>query len=397
MKRPLVMNRALVAACGAAAALLLAACSSTSGTPTAAPSSTPYLDVGQFPVTKRTIDAPATPRAARPLEIQRMFTTMPIVTDIVPTMKYVASIHNALPAVLADSFGAGVAHAMAAAQFGISIDYRDKLDTEGAGEFLVVLIRMPSADAANAAVADPQVMGTDGPILGHAPKTKSALTIPEQPTALAFATTGVNSTSTVALMAHDRFVIGVWTSLTDSASSIGEYLKQQLKGLDGFAATPDDKLTALPPDSEDGVRALTLPYVSKDDSTIFTDGWATVGGYPSQTREPAQERTDLTDAGVDVIGLGASTTYRTRDSAGASLLADRLIAAQSLEIPGGSTWTVADIPNSKCYTARDTPTHGVARCVVPVGRYLAEYSSPQPAKTKQGIAAAYLILRTVGG
>jgi len=383
---------------GAAAALLVASCSSTSGTPIAAPSSALHLDVGQFPVTKRNIEAPATPRAARPLEIQRMFTTMPIVTDVAPTMKYVAGVHNAIATTLADSFGAGIAQAVSAAQFGISIDYRDKLHTDGAREFLVVLIRMPSADAANSAVTDPQVMGTDDPVLGSdAPKPKSALTISEQPTARAFTKTSGDSTSTVALMAHDRFVFGVWTSLPDSTSSVGAYLTQQLKGLDGFAATPDDKLTALPPDSEDGVRALTLPFKSKDESTIFTDGWATVRGYPSQTREPAQERTDLTDAGVDVIGLGASTTYRARDAAGASLLADRLIAAQSLEIPGGSNWTVTDIPNSKCYTARDTPTHGVAHCVVPVGRYLAEYSSPQPANTRQAIAAAYLILRTAGG
>ena len=391
------MKRSLVTAFGAAAALLVAACSTTNGTPAAAPSTTAQLDVGQFPVTKRTIEAPATPRAARPLELPRMFTTMPVVTDIVPAMRYVAGVHNAVSATLAGSFGSGIAHAMSAAQFGISINYRDGLNTEGAREFIVVLIRMPSADAANAAVADPQVMSADDPILGEAQKPKSPLTIPGQPTAQAFTKTGTDSTSTVALMTHDRFVIGVWTSLPDSASNLGDYLTQQLKGLDGFVATPDDKLTALPPDSADGVRALTLPYQNKDDSTIFTDGWATASGYPSQTRQPVQERTDLTDAGVDVIGLGASTTYRARDAAGASLLVDRLNAAQSLEIPGGSTWNVADVPNSKCYTARDTATHGVAHCAVPVGRYVAEYSSPQPAKTKQAISAAYLILRTAGG
>ncbi len=391
------MTRSLVAAYGAAAALLVAACSSTSGTPVAAPSTTAHLDVGQFPVTKRTIEAPATPRAARPLELQRMVTTMPVVTDIVPTMKYVAGIHNAVASTLSDSFGSGVGHAMSAAQFGISIDYRDKLHTEPVREFLVALIRMPSADAANAAVADPQVMDTDEQIFGGAPKPKSPLTIPGQPTARAYTTTGESSTSTVALMAHDRFVIGVWTSTPDSTSSVSAYLTQQLKGLDGFTATPDDKLTTLPPDSDDGVRALTLPFESNGDSTIFTDGWATARGYPSQMSQPVQARTDLTDAGVDVIGMGASTTYRARDAAGASVLVDRLTAAQSLEIPGGSTWTVADIPNSKCYTARDTPSHGVAHCAVPVGRYVAEYSSPQPAKTKQAIAAAYLILRSAGG
>lgn len=395
------MKHSFLAAFGAAAALLMAACSTTSGTPAAAPSAIPHLDTGTFPTTKRAIEAPTTPRAARPLELQRMFTTMPIVTDIVPAMAYVAGIHNAIPATIADSFGGGVAHAMSAAQFGISIDYRDSLTTNSGNEFLVILTRMPSADAANAAVADPQVMAPDDSILGQAPKSKSPLTIPGHPTAQAYTKTGDTSTSTVALLAHDRFVIGVWTSIPNSTASVGEYLTQQLKGLDGFSATPDDKLTALPPDSEDGVRSLTLPYQSKDDSTIFTDGWATIRGYPSQTRQPAQERTDLTDAGVDVIGLGASTTYRAQDAAGASLLVDRLTAAQSREIPGGTTWSVADLPNSKCYTAVDstTPgtTRGVAHCAVPVGRYVAEYSSPQPANTKQGIAAAYLILRTVGG
>lgn len=396
------MKRSLAAVYGAVAALLLTACTTTNGTPAAAPSTTPHLDTGTFPTTKRAIEAPTTFRAARPLEIQRMFTTMPVVTDIDPTMTYVAGIHNAISATLADSFGAGIAHALSAAQFGISIDYRDNLNTNSAREFLVILTRMPSSDAANAAVADPQVMASDDPIMGEAPKPKSPLTLPGQPTAHAFTKTGDNTTSTVALMAHDRFVIGVWTSLPDSTSRVGEYLTQQLKGLDGFTATPDDKLTTLPPDSDDGVRALTLPYQSPDDTTIFTDGWATVRGYPSQTRQPAQERTDLTDAGVDVIGMGASTTYRTRDAAGASLLVDRLTAAQTLETPGGTTWTVADIPNSKCYTATDTTTtqgitRGVAHCAVPVGRYVAEYSSPQPTKTKQAIAAAYLILRTAGG
>jgi len=393
------MNRSLTAVYGAATALLIAACNSTSGAPTAAPA--PHLDTGAFPTVKRAIAAPTTFRAARPLELQRMFTTMPVVTDIDATMTSVAGIHNAISTTLANSFGAGIAHAMSAAQFGISIDYRDNLTTNDAHEFLVILTRMPSADAANAAVADPQIMASDDPIMGEEPKPKSPLTIPGQPTARAFTKTGDKSTSTVALMAHDRFVIGVWTSIPDSTSRVGEYLTQQLKGLDGFTATPDDKLTALPPDSEDGVRALTLPFQSPDDTTIFTDGWATVRGYPSQTRQPVQERTDLTDAGVDVIGLGASTTYRARDAAGASLLVDRLTAAQSLETPGGNTWTVADVPGSKCYTATDTTTQGstrgVAHCAVPVGRYVAEYSSPQPAKTKQGIAAAYLILRTARG
>ena len=54
------------------------------------------------------------------------------------------------------------------------MNYRENLDTVGAREFLVILSRMPSADAANAALADPQVMCTDDPILGGAPKTGSS-------------------------------------------------------------------------------------------------------------------------------------------------------------------------------------------------------------------------------
>ncbi|GAA4392107.1 DUF7373 family lipoprotein [Tsukamurella soli] len=94
-----------------------------------------------------------------------------------------------------------------------------------------------------------------------------------------------------------------------------------------------------------------------------------------------------------MIGLGASNAYRTRDAAGASLLAGRFATEQAQDVPGGSAWSVDGVPNSRCYTGKDSDSDPVAYCVVPVGRYVAEYTSPQPTKTKQAVSAAYLILR----
>ncbi|MFC7753566.1 hypothetical protein ACFQW5_11075 [Tsukamurella soli] len=122
--------------------------------------------------------SPTTGGGGKALELQRMFPTMPVVTDIVPTMKCIDAVRNAVGAEVSDSFGSGVGQALAAAPLGISIDYRDKLDSIGDHEFIVDLAGMPSVEAAAKAVADPRVTELDAPISGEKPEPKTPVTIP---------------------------------------------------------------------------------------------------------------------------------------------------------------------------------------------------------------------------
>ncbi len=389
-------RRMVVPLVAGAAMMLLGGCATTvTGTPAADTSVPTGLDVGSFATTKRTISPPSEGEA-KVLEGRRMLETIPVVTDVDPAMKYSNGVQVVNGTGLSSSFGSGIGAAVQAMQVGVTVDYRDKSPNDTgsvAGEFLVALIRMPSAAQATKAVNDPAVTATDAPAFGEASPPKVPAQIPGYPDAKAFTETySGQAPSTVAVLAHDRFVIGVWTKA--GAGDVAAFFGQQLKGLDGFTPTPDDKLMSLPPD-DDGVRALTLANQTPLSQAPTQYGWATARGFLSDQTQPTLARKDFDDAGVDVIGLGENNVYRARDAAGARLLADRFMSESTGYYPGGSVAAVSGVPGSRCYSAK-TALVNVNYCVVPVGRYLSEYSSPQPEQAKQATAAAYLILRGAG-
>ncbi|MET9325792.1 hypothetical protein [Tsukamurella sp. NPDC003166] len=384
-------TRARRAACALAVVATIAGCSSTAGEPTAPSSAAPHLDTGGFATSARTITASTRDRKA--LEMQRMFTTMPVVTDIVPSMTYIRAVHNAAGESVADAFGSGVAAATKASKFGNFVAYGDSAEAGASShEFIVALMRMPSAEEATAAATAPSVLAADTPPSDQSPTPKTPLPLAGQPSATAYSKTTNGKTSVTALLPAGRLLIAVRTSIDDGPSVTTRFLTEQVAALRGFTPTPDDRLGSLPTDS-DGVRSLTLAHPTPADGTLFTDGWATARGLLNQVERPARTRTDVADAGVDVVGLGASNVYRARDAAGATLLAGRLVAAYRQDSAGSSVSTVDGVPGATCVTAtKDRSAQG--HCVVPVGRYVGEYTSRQPAKSAQAIAAQYLILRS---
>ncbi|GAA4387795.1 DUF7373 family lipoprotein [Tsukamurella soli] len=373
--------------------LLLAGCSATvAGTPVADTSLPTHLDTGSFSTSKRVISAPSSTEA-QVLESRRMLATVPVVGDIDPTMRYGDGVSMLVVDGLSDAFGSGVAAALHAMQFGAEADFTDKApDATGFGKgFGIAIVRMPTAAAAAQAVAAPSVAAADGPSDGEASPAKIPVAIPGVAGAKAFSKTyaaGVGTTI-VALLAHARFVIVV--AAQSSADKVAAALTQEDRALDSFTATPDDKLTSLPPDS-DGIRARTLANQNPIDKDPTRYGWTTARGILADQTEPAVARKDFADTGVDLVGLGENTVYRAKDGVAARELADRFIAEMKGYYPGGTTDSVDEVPGSECYNSKDQ-LGDFGYCVVPVGRYLAEYSAVQTEMAKEATAAAYLTLR----
>ncbi|GAA4387801.1 hypothetical protein GCM10023147_12730 [Tsukamurella soli] len=380
---------ATVAVLGTIGALLAGCGTTVTGTGIADPSSlAAMLDTGAYAKTKRVIESP-TAAQGRLLELRRMLEVMPLASDSDPSIKYSNSVDSVSTDSLRLAYGSGIGTALSGMQFGVAVDARAQLPSRSSvtgGEFVTTLVRMASDSDAASAVASPQVMAADEPLFGTAspPKVPTDVGVPG---AKAYTQTFSDSPpATIALLAHGRFVIAVYARRVRDGA-VRSFLQQQVKALDGFTPTPDDELASLPAD-KDGIAALTL---APSRITVNTYGWSTPRGLLASMTDMTTGQKDFDDAGVDLIGLGANNVYRARDAAGAKLLADRYIAESKQYYPGGTVFTVQGVPDSSCYPL-ETALVTLYYCVVPVGRYLSEFSGPQRDDAQQATAAAYLIL-----
>ncbi len=393
MKKPMVAL--------AAASLFLAGCSTTvDGTPVADPSGVPKAETGSFSTIARTIGA-TTQADGEALEGYRMAETVPYLYEIEPSFHLrgdvtavarsnnQTAVKNLFGQAAADAFGAKaeVFASVGAGDKQQGAKYDSKNPSRGV---TVAVIRMASpADATSAVGAglratDKDSSGKDGP-------AKVQTQVPGYDAAVAYTQTYDSvGTSTIAYLAYKQYILGVYGDF--SADQIRTYFDKQTKALDGFAPTPLDKVTTLQRDP-DGVAKLTLAPSSGN------------GGYALNARQAVLSQTDVSrsvktfaDAGVDAVGRGGSTVYRAKDAKGAQHIVDEFVAENRADFSKIEEDTITGAPGARCltYPTYEGSSSTISWCVVAVGRYTAEFASSQRAQAKQGIAAAYLILKAGG-
>ncbi|KXO90180.1 hypothetical protein AXK57_08875 [Tsukamurella pulmonis] len=376
--------------------LLLSGCAQTvEGSPTADSSAVPRPETGSFSTTARSLGAP-THASGQMLESLRMAETIPYLFDIDPALHLSGTVRAegraALPQMVRYMFGTAAGTALRDAEVGTAVSASNAVGggmddpTVALREVTVSVFRMASSDEASRAVGPGLLAAEDVPTGGAAPP-KVVMSVPRYGNAVAYSQDfrgGKNPT--IALVAHDRYVIGVRGDL--GVEQIRAYFDKQTAELDRFIPTPLEKVTTLALD-RDGVAGLTV--APADGAT----------SYAMSPRVAALQRTDVqrsvrafADAGVDAVGVGAGTTSRAKDAPGAARLADALLAEYTETKPSMQRESVPGVPRGTCLTYRFKVGSDATRttCVVPVGRHVAEFTDPQRGRAIQGIGAAYLIL-----
>lgn len=373
-------------------ALLLVGCSTTvPGTAVMDPSAAPRPVTGNFATVPRTV-APITDAQATAAEGYRMVETIPLPPDVDPTIRYGGRITAGRPSVKS-AIGDGVGTVLEGQEVGAYISATSKnpgaSSSEPSKTLLMGVFRMKDAAAADAAVANPAILAAEKPTFSDSEPAKVKVIIPGYADATAYTKnwTTINTVSTVAVLARGQFVMAIYS--TAGIGSVAKFLDLQIKALNGFKPTPVDRFKSLPKDRDDMLR-YTLPVTGNRDVTL-------------PARAAVVNQNDITgsvknfaDAGVDLEARAGNQVYRTKDAAGATLLAGRFTDETKGFYTGATESKVTGVPGGRClnYPAYQGAKATTTYCVVPVGRYLAEVSDSQDARAKQGLGAAYLILQS---
>jgi hypothetical protein len=379
--------------------LLLASCATTvPGTPVADPSGlAAVLDTGSFATSARTIPA-ADATTGQQAEGYRMLETVPLLSDVDPSLQYVGRIGvgdlSEGDAAVSGVFGSNVGDVVGGQiEVGAAAGASDAKIVAGvipakSKGITVQVMRLASEQAASAALADPRILATDPPIGSTASPAKVPVAVPGFPKAVAYTLDwGSGTVSTVGLLADKQFVLGYFGDLGTAA--VAKYFDLQTKALDGFTSTPVSGFSGLPTD-QDGILSLTLA----PDKGIGS--WSGVHAAGLGQSAPTADLKQLTDAGVDLVGYGGSTVYRTRDAQAAQQLRDGFIAESKAAYADITDFSVPGVPDAECITfQQDAALDDVtAYCVLAKGRYVSEFSSAQKIQAQQATAAQYLILNS---
>ncbi|NMD55475.1 MULTISPECIES: hypothetical protein [Tsukamurella] len=382
----------------AAASLFLAGCSSTvAGTPVADPSGVPKPETGSFATTARTI-GPTSQSDGEALEGYRMSEVVPYLYEIDQTMHFRGDVNTgareSIQRGVKNLFGQAAADAVGVKpEVWVSVGAGDtaqgtKYDAnkKQRGE-TVALLRMANAGDASAVVGA-GLLAAEKDSAGKDEPAKVATRVPGYDAAIAYTQTyPYAGTATVAFLAYKQFVIGAFGDL--SVDQLRTFFDRQTKALDGFQPTPLDKVSTLQRDPE-GVAKLTLAPSQGE------------GGFAVPARSAVLRQTDVArsaktfaDAGVDVVGSGASTVYRAKDEKGAQHVIDEFADENRKAFTKVEEEKVKGAPGALCltYATYEGSTRKNTWCVVAVGRYVAEVVVDQRQQAIQGIGAAYLILK----
>ncbi|BDH59237.1 hypothetical protein [Tsukamurella sp. PLM1] len=378
-------------------AALLAACSTTvPGSAVVDPSALPRPDTGSIVIAPREVGK-ADPALGLVLEGRRMAATAPLLTEIDPDIRYNSDVEAGA---LKDSgrtvefmLGALAAEALKDREVGFFIGASDlkpgvRKDVKAKSRGITVgVVRMPSKEKAAAAVTA-ALRGREPKADADTPEKKET-SIPGYDGAIAYTQDFPTGNPTVAFVAHEQYVLFTYGEY--SPEQVRKYFDAQIKGLDSFTPTAMNELAGLPVD-ESGVAKYTLPPSDEDRTRT--------GTMPLSVA--LQTQIDVTgakkafdEAGVDAVGVGTGTVYRTKDAAAAT----KYVQDSVREVRGFFTTNSAiaspNVPGATCMVLPMYPGSVIKTnwCIAAVGRYVAEVSGPQEQQAVQRIGAEYLILR----
>jgi len=383
-----------------AAVTALAGCGAVQGTALPGEPDVRTLEVGPYQVTKHRYDQESGGRGAL-LEAMRMSETVVPTVRIDPSLRYGhgSSVLGDTPAALrylasvskpvldTRKFVAGYA-----AQGGDAPDPPGE-ETAGPESTVVTTAVLRFPDEATAKLAARELEDAD---IGVSPDNQR-LGSTKYPDAYIHWRPGIASVGT--FIAHREFVVSLYirrpkADSADLVTWVDKTLDAQLPAMDGFQATPVDRLDSLQVDPDD-----LLARVAVEDR----EGWepdtsrfmvvAAVDAVHNTENQAMAERL-IEDSGADKIAVvGPDLLFRVRDGEAGRVLVDGLLEAVSatydpIDAP-------KDVPGAKCVQLNelgDPDRQYKYRCYVPYKRYVGILVSDREPDVRQKVAAEYALL-----
>jgi len=389
----------------AAAAVITASCTTAvSGDPRRAPGGPPpgaadiaLLDVGNYPVAPRPPLGTATnPTIGARLDAIRMadYVVGPWQVDpgIIGNYQFamIGTTGFPLPAdpTAIKMFGAGAG--IAAGRHDYVNGFVSGRTDPGRSILINAVLRMGDPAAAAAAVTDMQQAALAEQVSnGNVTPT----TIPGHPDTQASTYTTVDPGTRQAWTALDAYTAhGPYVLMQRAQSSVNpdaaatlaaKTLDLQEPLIDTFAPTDRAALASLPKDPT-GLLAKALPATGTL-TIVDNTTWGPHGALHRQIY-PVDSDKNFTAAGVDAIVSGATTVYRTRDSAAANTLVDAF--TKEVSQLGAPTDAVPNLPGSRCLKL----TAGGFYCAAAADRIAIEAQANRLRDTQQMTAAQYVLL-----
>ncbi len=351
-----------------------------SGSAGGAPSSG-SADAGSFPTSPLQLPATAAnPGSANLLEARRIGGFLPVPTFVVPAYSDVAGIStlplrnsDALNVLFPDPTPAVAKRAGLITGFAAS-----RNDPKTNHGVLLAAFEFPTATAAKAAQAPIAASDVDK---GDKPSVK----IP----GFAAATGRYylsDSTPTMSyFLAQGPMLLYVWAESGSEAALIDVMSKMftaVTKSMAPFLPTPSAQIAGLPVD-QDGMLAHTLPEESGK-RTVYA-GVYTPDAAIHYFSEPAEFRTDMTAAKVDLVSLGFGQLYRTSDESAAGTLRDTLVQQNAKEDTGQQPYTLPGaFAQVKCLQKALSSQYD---CTGAHGRYVWEITAGSETEIRQAATA----------
>ncbi|WP_280266812.1 DUF7373 family lipoprotein [Nocardia wallacei] len=253
------------------------------------------------------------------------------------------------------------------------------------------VMRFPDAQAATLAARE-----LEDADFGVAPDLNRKLTLPQYPDAHIHYRPGVATIG--AFLAHREFVISLFIERPrpeepDLLAWVQRTLDAQVRALEGFRATPRDRLADLPIDPD---RMLARAVVRDREQRPDADRFGVFGGpaFVHIAADAAARQRLVDDTGLDAVAIAeTSSVLRVRDSGAGLRLITGLLAATGPQYDALAAPT--SIPGAKCMqlnSTGDPQREARYRCYVPYHRYVQVVVASELQDVKYRAAAAYALL-----
>ncbi|MCB0927274.1 MAG: hypothetical protein KDB70_05000 [Mycobacterium sp.] len=261
-------------------------------------------------------------------------------------------------------------------------------------------LRFSDAVHASAALADMSTRSQTVtlPLAVGKASTTTPISVPRHPETTAVSFTTVNDPSAsyvLAFTARGPYVLTQRALSRDGADAaaglVAKALDQQMPMIDGFSPTATDELGSLKLDPT-GMVARTMEPLDERNRTVEKGSYSAHGAL-AQFQSVAGMEQIFTDAGVDTVTFGETTTYRARDADAAGKVVEAFAALEDPFRKYEPSDGVPGLPGSRCWFFA-SPSKGVQdyACFAAAGNVAFEYSGTQEDQVHQVMAAQYLML-----
>lgn len=191
-------------------------------------------------------------------------------------------------------------------------------------------------------------------------------------------------------------IVSPWATDENKARDlITKTIDAQKVKLTGFTSPGPSDIAGLPLD-KDGIVSLTVTPEQIDGGTFNNFfGFFERPAALHWDDNPVTAAKIFDETGMDLVGLGRNTVYRTRDAAAAKRFADLAESEWLGHLVSAQPFTIDGLPDAKCRTHKlwEGSDNQLVTCYLAVGRYVSAFTDSQAVRVRQVTSAAYLILK----